>query len=118
MSKDQLIRVGEGNRSEVIIPLHSSKRSRGLSLWKQAGEALGINSNLFTNITNNSYMPALAYAMSTNSNNYNGNGSTDNSYTFNGMNINIGNNKSDEEMATTIGWKILNAIKQSYQNRG
>lgn len=34
------------------------------------------------------------------------------------MNINIGNNKSDEEMATTIGWKILNAIKQSYQNRG
>ena len=63
-------------------------------------------------------MPALAYAMSTNSNNYNGNGSADNSYTFNGMNINIGNNKSDEEMATTIGWKILNAIKQSYQNRG
>ena len=118
LSKDQLIRVGEGNRSEVIIPLHSSKRSRGLSLWKQAGEALGINSNLFTNITNNSYMPALAYAMSTNSNNYNGNGSADNSYTFNGMNINIGNNKSDEEMATTIGWKILNAIKQSYQNRG
>ena len=118
LSKDQLIRVGEGNRSEVIIPLHSSKRSRGLSLWKQAGEILGINSNLFTNITNNSYMPALAYAMSTNSNNYNGNGSADNSYTFNGMNINIGNNKSDEEMATTIGWKILNAIKQSYQNRG
>ena len=118
LSKDQLIRVGEGNRSEVIIPLHSSKRSRGLSLWKQAGEALGINSNLFTNITNNSYMPALAYAMSTNSNNYNGNGSADNSYTFNGMNINIGNNTSDEEMATTIGWKILNAIKQSYQNRG
>ena len=118
LSKDQLIRVSEGNRSEVIIPLHSSKRSRGLSLWKQAGEALGINSNLFTNITNNSYMPALAYAMSTNSNNYNGNGSADNSYTFNGMNINIGNNKSDEEMATTIGWKILNAIKQSYQNRG
>ena len=118
LDKDQIIRVAEGNNSEVIIPLHSSKRSRGLSLWKQAGEALGINSNLFTNITNNSYMPALAYAMSTNSNNYNGNGSTDNSYTFNGMNINIGNNKSDEEMATTIGWKILNAIKQSYQNRG
>ena len=118
LDKDQIIRVAEGNNSEVIIPLHSSKRSRGLSLWKQAGEALGINSNLFTNITNNSYMPALAYAMSTNSNNYNGNGSADNSYTFNGMNINIGNNKSDEEMATTIGWKILNAIKQSYQNRG
>lgn len=110
LDKDQIIRVAEGNNSEVIIPLHSSKRSRGLSLWKQAGEALGINSNLFTNITNNSYMPALAYAMSTNSNNYNGNGSADNSYTFNGMNINIGNNKSDEEMATTIGWKILNAI--------
>ena len=118
LDKDQIIRVAEGNNSEVIIPLHSSKRSRGLSLWKQAGEILGINSNLFTNITNNSYMPALAYAMSTNSNNYNGNGSADNSYTFNGMNINIGNNKSDEEMATTIGWKILNAIKQSYQNRG
>lgn len=119
LSKDQLIRVGEGNRSEVIIPLHSSKRSRGLSLWKQAGEALGINSNLFTNITNNGYTTALAYA-TTNSNNDNGNGSTDNSnsYTFNGMNINIGNNKSDEEMATTIGWKILNEIKQSYQNRG
>lgn len=119
LSKDQLVRVGEGNRSEVIIPLHSSKRSRGLSLWKQAGEALGINSNLFTNITNNGYTTALAYA-TTNSNNDNGNGSTDNSnsYTFNGMNINIGNNKSDEEMATTIGWKILNEIKQSYQNRG
>ena len=58
LSKDQLVRVGEGNRSEVIIPLHSSKRSRGLSLWKQAGEALGINSNLFTNITNNGYTTA------------------------------------------------------------
>ena len=118
LSKDQLVRVGEGNKREVIIPLHSSKRSRGLSLWKQAGEMLGINSNLFTNVTTNNYMPAMAHALSSGNTNYNKSNNSNSAFSFNGININIGNNKTDEEMASTIGWKILAEVKQAYQNRG
>jgi SLT domain-containing protein len=118
LNQDQIIRVAEENNAEVIIPLHSSKRSRGLSLWKQAGEMLGINSNLFTNVTTNNYMPAMAHALSSGNTNYNKSNNSNSAFSFNGININIGNNKTDEEMASTIGWKILAEVKQAYQNRG
>lgn len=119
LNQDQIIRVAEGNNAEVIIPLHSSKRQRGLSLWQQAGQMLGVNSNLFTNITNNNYMPAMAYALSSGNTSDNSKSSnSNNAFSFNGINIHIGNNKSDDEMASAIGWKILSEIKQAYQNRG
>lgn len=119
LNQDQIIRVAEGNNAEVIIPLHSSKRQRGLSLWQQAGQMLGVNSNLFTNITNNNYMPAMAYALSSGNTSDNSKSSnSNNAFSFNGVNIHIGNNKSDDEMASAIGWKILSEIKQAYQNRG
>lgn len=119
LNQDQIIRVAEGNNAEVIIPLHSSKRQRGLSLWQQAGQMLGVNSNLFTNITNNNYMPAMAYALSSGNTSDNGkSNNSNNAFSFNGLNIHIGNNKSDDEMASAIGWKILAEVKQAYQNRG
>lgn len=119
LNQDQIIRVAEGNNAEVIIPLHSSKRQRGLSLWQQAGQMLGVNSNLFTNITNNNYMPAMAYALSSGNTSDNSKSSnSNNAFSFNGVNIHIGNNKSDDEMASAIGWKILAEVKQAYQNRG
>lgn len=119
LNQDQIIRVAEGNNAEVIIPLHSSKRQRGLSLWQQAGQMLGVNSNLFTNITNNNYMPAMAYALSSGNTSDNGkSNNSNNAFSFNGLNIHIGNNISDDEMASAIGWKILAEVKQAYQNRG
>lgn len=119
LNQDQIIRVAEGNNAEVIIPLHSSKRQRGLSLWQQAGQMLGVNSNLFTNVTNNNYMPAMAYALSSGNTSDNGkSNNSNNAFSFNGLNIHIGNNKSDDEMASAIGWKILAEAKQAYQNRG
>lgn len=119
LNQDQIIRAAEGNNAEVIIPLHSSKRQRGLSLWQQAGQMLGVNSNLFTNITNNNYMPAMAYALSSGNTSDNGkSNNSNNAFSFNGLNIHIGNNKSDDEMASAIGWKILAEVKQAYQNRG
>lgn len=119
LNQDQIIRVAEGNNAEVIIPLHSSKRQRGLSLWQQAGQMLGVNSNLFTNVTNNNYMPAMAYALSSGNTSDNSKSSnSNNAFSFNGVNIHIGNNKSDDEMASAIGWKILAEVKQAYQNRG
>ena len=119
LNQDQIIRVAEGNNAEVIIPLHSSKRQRGLSLWQQAGQMLGVNSNLFTNVTNNNYMPAMAYALSSGNTSDNGkSNNSNNAFSFNGLNIHIGYNKSDDEMASAIGWKILAEVKQAYQNRG
>ncbi|MFR4648662.1 MAG: phage tail tape measure protein [Megamonas funiformis] len=119
LNQDQIIRVAEGNNAEVIIPLHSSKRQRGLSLWQQAGQMLGVNSNLFTNVTTNNYMPAMAYALSSgNTSDNSKSNNSNNAFSFNGLNIHIGNNKSDDEMASAIGWKILAEVKQAYQNRG
>lgn len=34
--------LAEGDQPEAVIPLSSSKRSRGIELWQQAGEALGV----------------------------------------------------------------------------
>jgi SLT domain-containing protein len=69
IDREQVATVGEGGKKEIIIPLEQH-RGRALSLWKQAGEALGmfkaptrqpINKSLTggnaagqsTNITNN-----------------------------------------------------------------
>lgn len=40
VSKEQIIRVGEGDKEEMIIPLEQHK-SRAVALWKEAGERLG-----------------------------------------------------------------------------
>lgn len=40
VSKEQIIRVGEGDKEEMIIPLEQHK-GRAVALWKEAGERLG-----------------------------------------------------------------------------
>ena len=160
--REHIARFAEGNKPEAVIPLSSSLRSRGLSIWQQAGEMLGINrdlfanvvdskfaegnkpeaviplssslhfrdlsawqqaketlrsatNNLFANVTNSGFTPAMAYAASGDSSNTQNNS---NSFSFNGMNINIGNGKSEKETAYEIGQMILNEIKQTFDNRG
>ena len=120
-NQEHIARFAEGGKPEAIIPLHSSMRSRGLTLWQQAGELLGVNSQLFANITNNNFTPALASisaVSSSNSSSNNNSASSNSTFAFNGMNINIGNNKSDDEIAIMVGRRILNEIKQSFENRG
>lgn len=43
VTKQQLSWLAEGNKPEIVIPLSSGMRSRGLQLWEQAGKILGIN---------------------------------------------------------------------------
>lgn len=116
--QEHIARFAEGGKPEAIIPLHSSMRSRGLELWQQAGEMLGVNSQLFTNVTNNNFMPALATAGAAGSSASNSDTGSSSAFTFNGMNINIGNNKSDDEIAYMIGRRIVNELRQSFENRG
>lgn len=42
IEKQTLSWLAEGDQPEAVIPLSSSKRSRGIELWQQAGEALGV----------------------------------------------------------------------------
>lgn len=42
IQKETLSWLAEGDQPEAVIPLSSSKRSRGIELWQQAGEALGV----------------------------------------------------------------------------
>lgn len=50
--------VGEDG-PEAIIPLGSKRRSRGLSLWKQAGEMLGVLNNANGSIIGRNSVPAM-----------------------------------------------------------
>jgi len=118
VDRETLATVAEGGRLEAIIPMDPGKRERGLSLWQQAGQMLGVDKDLFANVgRGGGFEPALAGA---------GGGTfggstetrTGDSYNFNGMNINIGNNMSEEDMALAIGRRILAEIKQGFQNRG
>lgn len=43
VTKEQLSWLAEGNRPEIVIPLSSGMRNRGLELWEQAGRIMGIN---------------------------------------------------------------------------
>lgn len=42
IEKQTLSWLAEGNQPEAVIPLSASKRSRGIELWQQAGEQLGV----------------------------------------------------------------------------
>lgn len=42
IEKQTLSWLAEGDQPEAVIPLSASKRSRGIELWKQAGETLGV----------------------------------------------------------------------------
>ena len=42
IEKQTLSWLAEGDQPEAVIPLSVSKRSRGIELWQQAGEALGV----------------------------------------------------------------------------
>lgn len=42
IEKQTLSWLAEGDQPEAVIPLSASKRSRGIELWQQAGEALGV----------------------------------------------------------------------------
>ena len=118
VDKEGLATVAEGGRLEAIIPMDPGKRERGLSLWAQAGQMLGISPDLFANVgRGGGFEPALAGA---GGGTFGGSTETrsGDSYNFNGMNINIGNNMSEEEMALAIGRRILAEIQQGFQNRG
>lgn len=42
IEKQTLSWLAEGDQPEAVIPLSASKRSRGIELWQQAGEQLGV----------------------------------------------------------------------------
>lgn len=42
IEKQTLSWLAEGDQPEAVIPLSASKRSRGIELWQQAGETLGV----------------------------------------------------------------------------
>jgi hypothetical protein len=46
-----------------------------------------------------------------------GDGGSSNAFHFNGMRINIGGGRSQDEMAMDIGRRILSEITQSFENR-
>ena len=48
---DRVERLCGEDGPEVIIPLGSKRRSRGLELWMQAGEILGVHKNANGGIT-------------------------------------------------------------------
>lgn len=135
--------VAEAGYPEVIIPTDPAKRARGLSLWQEAGDLLGVQpstdtgkpipsgdasftqqiaefvkgSNLFSSVSN--LRPAFAGAGTGSGTGSAGSESrSGDSYTFSGVSVQIGSNLNEEEMALAIGRRFLAEIKQSFQNRG
>ena len=135
--------VAEAGYPEVIIPTDPAKRARGLSLWQEAGDLLGVQpstdagkpipsggasftqqiaefvngSNLFSGVSN--LRPAFAGAGAGSDTGSAGSESrSGDSYTFSGVSVQIGSNLNEEEMALAIGRRFLSEIKQSFQNRG
>lgn len=51
----KLIQVAEEGSPEMIIPLSSQRRDRGLKLWAKAGEMLGVGQQAGSSIRNHSY---------------------------------------------------------------
>lgn len=143
VNRAETVNVAEGNRLEAIIPLDPSKRTRGVSLWQQAGAMLGMdtagttqNGSGSTSFTQqvvqflqesgsgqvvsalSSMQPAFAGAAGFGSGGASEAPQGGNSFTFSGMNISMGNNMSEEDMAVAIGKRIMAEIRQSFENRG
>ena len=113
-NKEHIARFAEGGKAEAVVPLDASMRTQGLSIWQQAGQMLGINADLFANAgTGGAYQPAYAGAGGSGE----GGGGSSNAFHFNGMRINIGGGRSQDEMAMDIGRRILSEITQSFENR-
>lgn len=51
----KLIQVAEEGSPEMIIPLSSQRRDRGLKLWAKAGEMLGVGQQAGRSVRNHSY---------------------------------------------------------------
>lgn len=115
--QEHIARFAEGNKAEAVIPLDSSMRSQGMSIWQQAGQMLGINSDLFANMGSPGYAPAAAMAGGGMSGSDSSGGGDSSSFNFNGMNIHIGSSKNEEDMALSIGYRILAEIKQGLENK-
>ena len=114
-NQEHIARFAEGGKAEAVVPLDASMRTQGLSIWQQAGQMLGINADLFANaLAGGSYQPAYTAAAAGSAG---GDSSSSNAFSFPGMNIHIGNNKSQDEMAMEIGRRILAEIEQSFENR-
>lgn len=143
VNRAETVNVAEGNRLEAIIPLDPSKRTRGVSLWQQAGAMLGMdtagttqNGSGSTSFTQqvvqflqesgsgqvvsamSSMQPAFAGTAGFGSGGASEAPQGGNSFTFSGMNISMGNNMSEEDMAVAIGKRIMAEIRQSFENRG
>ena len=70
IEKQTLSWLAEGDQPEAVIPLSSAKRSRGIELWQQAGEELGVMNHARSILveqnqtpTNNSSARQLAAAL-------------------------------------------------------
>lgn len=70
IEKQTLSWLAEGDQPEAVIPLSSAKRSRGIDLWQQAGEELGVMNHARSILveqnqtpTNNSSARQLAAAL-------------------------------------------------------
>ena len=134
VDKEGLVNVAEGGRLEAIIPMDPAKRTRGIELWERAGQILGMrpqdadeatsNGSIIQQVTQmilgrdlfsgtGSLQPSVASAYSGSNESRSGD-----SYTFNGMKIQVGNNLSEEGMALAIGRRILAEIQQGFENRG
>lgn len=81
---------------EAIIPLSSGMRSRGLALWQQAGQQLGV------------YPSAMPVAAGTGGINVN----------VSGISVQVGDGVDYEALAWKVGWKIVGEVKKALENRG
>jgi hypothetical protein len=82
---------------EGLVPMAANQRRRGLTIWSQIGNQLGVPSG--------GMQPALT-------------GGRGLSVSIGKVDVNLGGNQIDENaLALKIGWQVLNAIKKAFENK-
>lgn len=98
--------VGEAG-DEMIIPLSSSKKERGLSLWAQAGELLGVNLSSYTPDSGDVTVRS------------NGNSGTTESNTYAPVfNLTLNGTSDDRATARKVKQWINEALEDAFMNMG